>query len=160
MDKTGNMALKIYVGGAYGNKKNVQNLIDNLKAKGHTITHDWTRVVKHDTKESKMQEAVNDINGVKNATLVVIIMDDPNYAYRGTWTEMGAAMATDKHILVITNGMDTEKIKNVFIHHPNVSFVAYYDDLIRVIESGVFHYPFIPIKIPGIEFGKVVEKKK
>jgi nucleoside 2-deoxyribosyltransferase len=109
--------MKIYVAGKWEERIYIQQLYRILKDEGHTITCDWTR---HDYPKKNIEAtlakyAVDDINGVKNAELVIAVAE--NIAnYRGMLVEIGAAIALDKPVIVIGKAINA----CIFINHPKV----------------------------------------
>jgi len=87
--------MKIYVAGKWHDKEKIQGYMNDLKELGHEITHDWT-TYESDPNNSFQDMADRDIDGVMNADVLVVIMDDDKYPYRATFTELGVAYATKK----------------------------------------------------------------
>ena len=123
--------MKIYVSGKYDNKPTIKKIIIQLQSLGHTITHDWTMTdVKTELQNNKDHDvypkyAINDVIGVTQARLLIAIMDDPEYAYRGTFTEIGVALgqrAKDKHmgIWIFCPHHNAVARTNPFFHHPYI----------------------------------------
>ena len=46
-----------------------------------------------------------DVQGVLNADTILVFMTDPKYPYRGTCTEIGVAMGSNKRIIIICDGI-------------------------------------------------------
>ena len=91
------------------------------KLMGHTITHDWTtNETPSRTPEILGNFAKLDIDGVVNADCLIAIMDDPEYMYRGTFTEIGAAIAIGKKIYVYCPNDNAKCLTNCFIYHPAI----------------------------------------
>lgn len=111
---------RIYVAGQYERKNVIKQVIEDLKHSGYSITHDWTKtenVMNMNLKES----AASDIEGVRQADVLVCIMDNPAHEYRGTWTEVGCALGLDKRVFIfIPNLHENACASNVFCYHENV----------------------------------------
>lgn len=80
--------------------------------------------------------AILDINGVKECDILIVWMDDKEYPYRGTWTEIGAALALDLPIYLITNNVVPNELsswKNTFFHHSNIIVIATIDEMMQFV---------------------------
>jgi nucleoside 2-deoxyribosyltransferase len=126
----------IYVAGKWTDKDTIKKYMLELESMGHTITHDWT-TFEFETKNTKPQMAFADIEGVKKADMVVILMTDPEYAYRGSFTELGAALALNKKIYLVS---DAENARanyktNVFFHHPLINHIESWSEFILNIDK-------------------------
>lgn len=87
--------MKIYLAGSWEDKSNMQSAMKKLIEKGHSITHDWTTAEKeyNDYHARSIRCSVLDIGGVCDADLVLALMTNDNYPYKGTRHEIGAAYA-------------------------------------------------------------------
>ena len=104
--------MKVYVAGSFADRwESVSYVMSKLVYHGHTITYDWRR--EDDTPESK---AVADVMGVAQADFLVAVMVNPHLTYRGTYVEMGLALALGKPIYVIGDAGQ----ECIFLHHPLV----------------------------------------
>lgn len=123
--------MKIYLAGKWSDKINMRKMMMELEEIGHTITHNWTN---NETPTRSPQElayfAKLDIDGVINADYVIAYMDDPKYAYRGTFTEIGCAIGCKKRIIIVSPDYDlTNKDEqpyystNCFFHHTQIEHV-------------------------------------
>ena len=121
--------LRVYVAGCWKKKDELRISMDLLEELNFEITHDWTSVEKKHGADvntrTRMQTdqdglyAKADIDGVVNADVVFFIMDQENYVYRGTFCEMGAALASKKPIIVL--GPQTiQASTNIFYWHPSI----------------------------------------
>jgi nucleoside 2-deoxyribosyltransferase len=110
--------MKLYVAGKWADRDKINEIIENLEANGHTITHNWTKFEGSNSRpEMKSQFAVMDIDGVRNADAYVGIMTDAVYPYRGSMTEMGAALGLGKPVYVVAP--TTSQLEaTCFFHHP------------------------------------------
>lgn len=109
---------KFYLGGRYANRENLGKIADYLETRGFQCTHRWMEFEGHTPGEM----AVNDIHGVMEADVVIVIFDSDTYAYRGTFTEIGAAIALNKPIYAMNYHADDSSYAatNCFYHHPNI----------------------------------------
>jgi hypothetical protein len=64
-------------------------------------------------------------------------MDDPDYSYRGTFTEIGASLALKKPLVVVCP--DDEKkhscTTNCFFHHPNIMQVQTLEEAMNIVRT-------------------------
>ena len=113
--------MKFYIGGKWYDKKAIQSVMQQVRQAGHTITHDWTTYeAKYTDKAQKMTVcSAKDIEGVRNCDIFVALMTDPEYPYRGTFTELGAAIALGKMVYVI-GPKTTAAASNCFWWHPRI----------------------------------------
>jgi nucleoside 2-deoxyribosyltransferase len=120
--------MKIYIAGKWTSKQDIQQKMQQLKLLGHEITHDWT------SNDGTLQEsAILDINGVKNADIVIAVMDDPVYPYRGTLCEIGCALGLGKKVFVYggTNPEISTFYKVCFVHHPLVNITNDWNQILK-----------------------------
>ncbi len=127
----------LYLAGSWNERDEMQGYIQKFKELGYNITHDWTKAEDDhiDTRslEKKQEGAENDISGVKKANAVVVIMDNPKYAYRGTCCEIGCALGLNIPIYLynpIKSG--SYATTNIFYWHKGVK---HYDNIDVLIEE-------------------------
>jgi nucleoside 2-deoxyribosyltransferase len=93
----------VYVAGAFVHKPTVQVVQSTLRKIGYTITLDWT-LSENDNGGANpdllREFSRRDMQGVRDADVVVAVFNDPVYAYRGTFAELGAALALRKPTFV------------------------------------------------------------
>lgn len=126
-----------YLAGAYTQKDALNARIEALEDEGYQCTWNWTRAEDHATDHDTMGYwAAKDIDGVKTADFVVVVMDDPGYAYRGTFTEIGAALGLGKPIYIYSpcKPNDLYARTNCFYCHPSVRHFSSWTDLIDALE--------------------------
>lgn len=125
--------MKVYVAGKWTEIEVIHRVQEKLQEQGHTITHDWTRVegMKDQLTFTPEQEleydtrcAILDVNGVKDADLLFVVMTDKEYAYRGTFTEVGCGLGLSKQIVIVCPGTsDYYCTSNCFFRHPLITHV-------------------------------------
>ena len=135
---------KVYVAGSFEDKDSVRTVQAKLKeaCEDLTITLDWTQfeesVLIHGEPTDFRHErwgtyAALDFKGVADADYVVIVFNDPIYAYRGTCTELGMALALNKKVVVYHFQRHAEDWKtynrNPFLWLPQVKHVYEFQDL-------------------------------
>lgn len=127
----------IYVAGAWYNRHELKKLMDRLASEhGFRITSTWPgRETGINTPDKLALDAKMDLEEVANADMVLAVMEDPKYAYRGTFTEIGYALGQNKRVFIVCPGTvkqlsDTkcefsfDCMTNVFYWHPNVIHCA------------------------------------
>jgi nucleoside 2-deoxyribosyltransferase len=130
--------MKVYVAGKCGTAVEVgrvRELQDAVVAAGGVITHDWTRQegitptptgLTGERAAYLARCAKLDIDGVLAADAVVALIDDEHYAYRGTFTEIGAALGSRRRVVIVASS-PPERLaaaQNCFFHHPDIVRVA------------------------------------
>jgi nucleoside 2-deoxyribosyltransferase len=123
-------AMRVYVAGRFADAERLDNLAKSLTDDhGCTITHNWMTFQCEDKAEHAVVCAEKDVQGVKTADVVFMVMDHATYAYRGTFTELGIAVALDKTIIMVTSDQCACS-QNVFWHLPQIIKVS-------TIENGI-----------------------
>lgn len=128
--------LNIYISGKWSHKNIIKPFIEAYQKEGFNITHDWTRVEDIDKKSDKelSKYAKLDIESIAKADILVIIISDPKYTYRGTCVELGAAIALNKSIIIIDLCNQSNFSYNLFTKHPNIKYLVYPTNLELLIE--------------------------
>lgn len=123
---------RVYVAGKFNDRLRIHQLItDEFSTDRFRITHDWTQT---EDQVSPSVAALKDIEGVIHADVIVVIMDDPRYSYRGTFTEIGAALALRKRIMIYCPVEDSEAKTNCFFHHPRIEHFNSLDHLLETLK--------------------------
>lgn len=146
--------MKIYLAGKWSEKHVAREKMNDLEKLGHTITHDWTSY-ESDPDNSLQDMADHDVNGVMSADAYIGTFDDPKYAYRGTFTELGVALTTKRlrpsfkiyavcpKLFTYNNGKDDNKddgtdkpyySTNCFFHASGIEYVKSWENLIKILE--------------------------
>ena len=127
--------VKIYVAGKWSEKGNIKLKMIELMLLGHTITHDWT-IYEADPSHRLADMADHDVRGVLDAEVVCLLMIDPTYSYRGTYTELGVALGSgDKTIFIICPDPKAECRTNVFFHHSSIKHLNSWDEFVAIIKT-------------------------
>jgi hypothetical protein len=127
--------LRIYVAGSWKDRVHLrETYMQPLRALGYEITHDWTRVEIGDV-DSRLakvnrQLAAQDIDGVKKADVVVVIIENLKYAYRGTCCEIGCALGLGKPVLLYHPLRKSYMQSNLFIYHEGVECLERWEDVL------------------------------
>lgn len=144
--------MKVYVAGKWSDSESVSKIISELKSMGIEITFDWPTYkneMNEDEKHVGDYEVVNDkqveqalkcrsvlgndadldVQGVLNANVVIAVMNDPHYAYRGTFTEIGIALGSKKEIIIINENETAYCMTNCFYWHPTIQHVKSFESI-------------------------------
>lgn len=132
--------MKVYVGGKFADKQKIRGYMDEIEKLGHTISHDWTsfkvkldedNIFMGNTSEDNMEESAKyDIKGVQECDVMVAILDDKQYPYQGTFTELGCALGLGKKIIVMCPEPDAECRTTCFFYHPTIIHVSYWGEVL------------------------------
>lgn len=131
--------------GKYDDAKALAQKRKALEARGWVCTFDWMTFEKHDMKPETLGKcAQKDLEGVMAAEWCIAVMDDPAYAYRGTFTELGAAFALGKNVIILTPKDDGVVggfacKTNIFYHYgldkSNVHYVHTWDEALAIFDG-------------------------
>ena len=116
--------MRIYVAGKYAEKEEARRVMELIRQRGHTISYDWTQHKEDRTPENLLKAADLDVQGVVTADLVFMLFTDPKYAYRGTFTELGAALATKKRICIVCPHEQASCRENCFFYASGIEHYA------------------------------------
>ena len=118
--------MKYYIATGMNNADKHNELRDILSVLGHKLTYDWTKSdkIKDGMFHERRHEAAREIEGVKEADMVIVIWPHG----RGAHVEMGMALALDKPVVFMTQERD---------HHKSVGRVCmfYYAEGVQMVES-------------------------
>lgn len=122
-----------YVAGKLADAQKInQDIIQPVLEQKFKISYNWTKYVDDENKE---QLAINEINGVKNCGSVIIYITDEKYEYRGTNTELGAALGLGTKVYVIDPFEDSSFSKNNFLNHPLVNRFKTLDEVLNCFKK-------------------------
>jgi len=108
--------MNIYVSGKFAHREHVIEIVDLLTVSGHHVnTFDWSVHVSN-TFKKRETGVINNMEDIKLCDILIAVMPNPDSIYKGTWVEIGAALALDKKVVIL--GRD---IKSIYIAHPNIS---------------------------------------
>lgn len=120
--------MKFYVSGKLGDIWITKDVIEALRAAGHEITVDWTKLPSlkpYDINaEASQKAAVEEAQGVKEADVLVLIPHDRGI---GMYVEFGIALGSGIPVRVITK----YESKSMFFHHPLVKRISSIEELIE-----------------------------
>lgn len=130
--------LKVYVAGKFNDSKLPQYINEIRNMDNVILTYDWTQNLGINQSDA----AKNDINGVLNADVLIAVMEDPNYEYRGTFTELGCALGLDKTVIIVSgvegvqdsSNITTKCSTNCFYWHPSILHVSNFEKAKKIIK--------------------------
>jgi len=136
--------MKIYVAGKFTSPLEIHAVQANCQNNGHTITYDWT--TNHIPLNSDLDTvrrlrriaATADLEGVNQADIVLALFADPSYAYRGTFTELGFALAQGKRVFAVCPHYFEKNIEptyatNCFFESPGVHHYASVEEALAAL---------------------------
>ena len=121
-----------YIIGKFATKKIIAEKIKEVENMGFENTHNWT--LKENYTCPKSEQVKNDINGVKDADIVIAIINNPEYHYRGSFSEIGAAIGLDKTVYLVTDNLESGSASHCFLFHPNIVRFQTWEGLIRFLK--------------------------
>ena len=136
--------MKIYTASGWPFRQDTSKINERLNGLGFNVISTWIEEETGiNTPTDYGKDALRDINQVTSCDVLLAIMDDDKYAYRGTNCEIGAALALKKKIIIVCQGLGLEKqisetkyeypyycMNNVFFWHPKIIRVKTLDDAI------------------------------
>jgi nucleoside 2-deoxyribosyltransferase len=120
--------MKYYIAGKFDDHERVHELIEWVDRIGE-VTHDWTLLEPVSDKEVPILDeyrrtALLDFQGIDDCDIVVALMDR-EYIFRGTWVEVGYALAQGKEVVIIGRA---NAMRCNFSGHPRVSILDNIDE--------------------------------
>ncbi len=92
--------MRVYVASKFEDRARASQIMNRLTAVGHVVTHDWTQ-----SSQFSMAQAHHDREGVMTAEALVIIAER-DYPFRGTYVELGMALARGIPIYLLGEAMN------------------------------------------------------
>ncbi len=129
--------MKIYIASRFHKKEEVKKLYKLFRDKGYEISSDWTlhKRIKPYKKNQKIasQYATEDVNGVKNSDIFIMINDN---AGTGLYTELGVAIASyiefsKPKIYIIGSYKDS----SMFHFHPSINLKNNIEEVLKEIDK-------------------------
>lgn len=123
----------IFIAGGFHHRVQIAEKIRKAAKLGWTVTHDWTQKLTDNTHRAHSATAKTDAEAIFAANVVVAIMDDPTYEYKGTFTELGMAIGMNlcgkKKAIYIVNPVHSRRTakcqRNVYYAHEFIT--AYFE---------------------------------
>ena len=127
------MSIRVYLAGGYFDERMPLYKQELCALPGITLTHDWMRAEARAM--GNEESAESDLDGVDQCDLFIAVMDLQEYEYRGTFTELGAALALRKPILVVRGAPDQHAATNCFFWHARIFHVASFAKALQVVRA-------------------------
>lgn len=149
--------MNVYVAGKWGDSESISQKIKEIEELGINITLNWTKCKEENcNKEQQLiaddtvynaylnpvkhqnelrRDAGEEIDGVRRADIVIAIMDDPEYTYRGTFTEVGASLGLDKRVLIYNPNEQSRCMTNCFYWHENCRHYKDWEELKSYVQK-------------------------
>lgn len=126
--------MKIYIAAPWKHRGQVPGIAAKIEAAGHTITWRWWTIENvpesERTVENLRHQAINDVQGVKDADLVLLINSERS---EGKSLEQGIAVADNKPIIAV--GTRGEFSQNVFHYLTNYRWVTSVDEALEILST-------------------------
>jgi len=141
--------MKIYTASGWPFRKDVSEMNKQLRAAGFNVISSWIERENGDSSpKSLAEDALRDTTEVAAADVVLCVMMDDKYSYRGTWTECGHGLALGKRVVIVCPGLGNEKrisdtryeypyqcMTNVFFWHPEIERVKSLEEAINLLRK-------------------------
>ena len=129
-------SLNLYLAGKFADKERMETLANRLEVElGADITFRWWSYPQKPVDERTHQESqmlgTLETEGILKADLVIALMDDPEYLYRGTSTELGICIGSRTPAFVLQSTTKAHWSRNPFNHLAT----AYFTDLEKLIQQ-------------------------
>lgn len=139
--------MKIYTASGWPFRKDVSEMNKQLTASGFDVISSWIERENGDSSpKSLANDAIRDTTEVSDADVVLCIMMDDKYAYRGTWFECSYGLALGKRVIIVCPGLGSEKrisdtqyeypyqcMTNVFFWHQGIERVKTLNEAITLL---------------------------
>lgn len=124
--------MRVYIASKLNNIPRVRLLSEMLRARGHSLTYDWTVNGPAYKESASVAENNRTMRGVAEAELGGIALADAVIVLlpggRGTHVEIGAALALNKPVLIVGSESD---------HYPGLPCAFYRHPFVRMVASDV-----------------------
>jgi nucleoside 2-deoxyribosyltransferase len=119
-----------YLAGKLNDKSILNSVIEKISTECNmTCTYNWT--LTDDNKTHILDIVTHEITGVQSADVLIVIMDDPKYDYRGTFVEIGCVLGLEKPIFLYNPNDLSYASTNIFYFHPNIKHFHSVHDMIQ-----------------------------
>lgn len=122
--------MRLYLAGASKQRAFIANLAGAIERQGHTITHKWWAnfCTRWTLGRSFSQSAKDDLAGVADCEVLVIVMDDRTVS-PGAHLELGYALALRKPVLAILTNWDKQLHESIWLHLESIRLCQMDEDL-------------------------------
>ena len=131
--KVNKMTKSFYLIGKFSTKDLIATRIKDVEKLGLKVTHNWT--LEENWSCPKSEQVFHDIEGVKRADIVIAVINNPNYHYRGSFSEIGAAIACDKTVYLITDNCEKGSVTHCFLSHKNIVRFSTWEGFLKFIPT-------------------------
>lgn len=120
---------QFYLAGMWSDRDRLRHLVQQIEERyGWVCSHRWMDY----TDRSQAQMSELDVNGVQAADVLLVIMDNPEYEYRGTFCEIGVALGSIGTRVCIYNPFErTSSMSCCFYHHPQIFHWKHLDAMLE-----------------------------
>ena len=134
--------MKFYVCGKWGDKPLAQRVMNHIRSAADEITHDWT-TFKADGPEYQRLAicAGKNVEGVQQCEILIALMTDETYAYRGTFTEIGVALGLAKSVIIV-GPVTAQAATNCFWWHTKIWHADTLESLWMNLKN---YHSFVPL---------------
>lgn len=142
------MTTKIYTASGWPFRASIARINAVLNAiQGLRVISTWVENEDGNNEPTNMgRDAQRDTDQVGECDVLLAIMNDPTYAYRGTNVEIGYALGRGKRVIIVCAGLGQERqvtdthydypyncTSNVFFWHPSITRVSTLEDAILLL---------------------------
>jgi nucleoside 2-deoxyribosyltransferase len=127
----------VFVASGWPERENAAKLMRELEKRGLVVAHDWTRGTQGG---DRGKTATSDLAGVKRAQVLIAVMTDAKYEYKGTWFETGCAVGSGIPTILIspfTKAEDAVTARNVYFHLPSHTRFNSVDAMLTQIDARI-----------------------
>ena len=129
--------MRVAVIGSWEDRKEIATMMFCIEADGHIITHDWTKHYFSLDPTTKFRQAEQyaqeDLRMIRDCEVLVFYAKN-NFTCRGSYVEMGAALALDKPIILYGHGVDA----CIYVNHPLVRRAGSALEVLDMLEEDAF----------------------
>ena len=129
---------RFYLAGCYKDRETLVPCIDSLSAIGYECTFNWAACEPPSKDNDTMIDfASKSIEGVVSADVLVAVLNDKDYAYHDTFTEIGCALGLGIPVIVYCPYPHDQVYvqTNCFFRHPAIRHVSAWDEATQAIEE-------------------------
>lgn len=127
--------MRVYIAAPWADREKMPEIGEKFEAAGHVVTHKWwdvkpTAEGDWGSTDILRQQAINDIRGVQNADLVVVMNTAKS---EGKSFEQGIAVADNKPIVIV--GQRGAVSMNVFHYLDNYRWVENTSEALEILDT-------------------------
>ncbi len=127
--------MRFYLTGKYDDRRELQRKATQLEALGHVMVGPaWWMEREEGRSDGYVAEMA--LVGVKTSDVVIAVMDDADYAYSETFTELGCAIGLWHESIIVYNPHAASRCTtNVFYHYASqrIRHVARWQDVLDLL---------------------------